>query len=203
MSPSLVDLQPELQLIIADAVVPDYTGLGDNDVRQKYDENGMSPPTRDAERRDREKESRMALVNWSSTSRFFRALLTPYIYKTIVLRNDEKNAASVKAIAQHPEYAKCVRELQFVSHMPSPRSAEQRHPIVEVDAYVLPEDVQTLLADLRQFPHLESLSVEFAYTTEDYDEWEEGVNTADFHEEETEVELRERAQPWRAYLEVT
>ena len=113
MPPTLHDLQPELQLTIADALAPDYTGLGDNDVRNKYDENGNSAPTRDAQRRDREKESRRTLMNWSCTSKFFRALLAPHIFKSIVLRNDEKNAASVKVIERHPEYSKSRSGVDF------------------------------------------------------------------------------------------
>lgn len=199
MPPTLLDLQPELQLTIADALGPDFTGLGDNDVREKYDDNGMSAPTRDAERRDREKQSRRNLMNWSCTSRFFRALLAPHIFKSIVLRNDEKNVASVKAIEQHPEYSKHVQDLLFTGYAPG--DARREDPAFSDVGGILPGIVANILGDLRIFPSLKTLAVEFDFNFEDYAEWEEeGVDPSQEPETEEEMKRNEGEEAWRALM---
>ncbi|MCJ1346780.1 hypothetical protein MMC31_004998 [Peltigera leucophlebia] len=54
------------------------------------------------------------LMNWSSTSSYFRNLLAPYIFKTVKLVNNDKSATSLDALANGTRNA-LVKELYFIS----------------------------------------------------------------------------------------
>ena len=57
------------------------------------------------------------------------------------------------------------------------------------------------MADLRQFPNLQTLSLEFDYDFEDYDEWEEeGVNPANNIELGEMIWSKEGQEAWRALM---
>ena len=199
MSPHLIDLQPELQLTIADALGPDYTGLHDDDVQPKYDANGEKAPSRDRNRRDRERESEIDIFNWSCTSKYFRALLASYVFKTVTLCNKEKSGASIAAVAEHPELGKYVEGVRFVGYAPG--DARREDPAFEDTEHILPQIVADLLSNLRRFPNLGTLSVEFNYDFDDYHEWEaEGVNLISDVEEMEEVRQKEGEEAWRALM---
>lgn len=199
MSPHLIDLQPELQLTIADALGPDYTGLHDDDVQPKYDANGSHAPSRDRRSRDRERESQINIFNWSCTSIYFRALLASYVFKIVTLCNKGKSGASLDAVAEHPELGKYVREVRFVGYAPG--DARREDPAFGDTEHILPQSVADLLSNLRRFANLETLSVEFNYDFDDYHEWEEeGVNPADAVEEMEEVRQKEGEEAWRALM---
>ena len=199
MSPHLIELQPELQLTIADALAPDYTGLHDDDVQPKYDANGQSAPSRDSQIRNRERESQTNILNWSCTSKYFRVLLASYVFKSVTLRNTEKSGASLHAVVQHPELGKYVREVRFIGYAPG--DARREDPAFGDTEHILPQSVADLLSNLRRFRNLETLSVEFDYNLSDYGEWEEeGINPADDVENLEEVKQKEGEEAWRALM---
>ena len=199
MSPHLIDLQPELQLTIADALGPDYTGLHDDDVQPKYDTNGEYAPSRDSKNSDRESASQKDILHWSCTSKYFRRLLASYVFKNVILRNKENSGTSLDAIAKHPELGKYVREVRFVGYAPG--DARTEDPAFGDTEHILPQNVADLLSNLRRFPNMETLNVEFDYDFSDYNEWEEeGVNPADEVEDLEQVRKGEGEEAWRALM---
>ena len=199
MSPHLIDLQPELQLTIADALAPDYTGLHDDDVQPRYDADGRSVPSRDSRIRNRERESQTNILNWSCTSKYFRVLLASYVFKSVILRNTAKSGASLDAVAEHPELGKYVREVRFIGYAPG--DVRREDPAFGDTEHVLPQSVADLLSNLSRFRNLETLSVEFDYNFSDYGEWwEEGINPADEVEDLEEVRQKEGEEAWRALM---
>ena len=199
MSPHLIDLQPELQLLIADALGPDYTGLHDDDVQPIHDSNGQHTLSRDSKCSDRESESQRNILNWSCTSKYFRQLLASYVFKIVTLRNTEKSGASLDTISEHPEFGKHVREVRFVGYAPG--DARREDPAFGDCEHILPQRVEDLLSDLRRFPNLETLSVEFNHDFDDYNEWkEEGTNQAAEVENMEEIRQKEGEEAWRALM---
>lgn len=196
MSSCLSALHPELQLIIAADLGPDLTGLRDDDIYPPYDDNVQYRSSRDLQVRDREWESIRNLINWSCVSKYFRSLLAPLVFRTIILRNKAESATSVETIAARSEYVHYVKELQFVGWAPG--DAKRHDAAFRDTRNILPWQVRELLADLKRFPNLRSLSVEFDYDFDDCEEWEEeGVNTIGEGEDMEEIRQGERNQAWR------
>ena len=140
MPSSLLSLQPELQLTIAEFLTPDLSGLHDEDVQDRYDAKGERAPSRDDEIWRRKKDNIRNLLSWSCTSRFFRTVLIPYIFKTLVLRNTNRNAASVQMIASDSEFAKYTRELRFIGYAPG--DAKRDDPAFSDVENVLPNNAK-------------------------------------------------------------
>ena len=195
MSLHLADLQPELLLAIADALGPDYTGLLDDDVQPKYDANGKIAPDRDCKRKYRESESQKNILSWSCTSRYFRALLSSYVFKTVILRNDEKSGASLDAISKHPHLENCVREIRFVGYAPG--EARREDPAFGDTEHILPQNVAHLLSNLGRFRNLETLSIEFDHAFGDYEEWKLPPEEV---EDLEEIRQKEGQEAWRALM---
>lgn len=168
---SLVDLSDELHLkIIQELLKHD----------QLFHEKSLEPdPEVGLQDRDDEFLYHRDLMNWSCTSRYFRSLLAPYIFRSIKLRNDEKSGASVDAVLKG-SYGDLVREIYFLGTIPpsvaddsnkgeeplpegfykdSEESDEGDEPI----SITLPPVVDSLLSDLSRFSSLESLSMGFVY----------------------------------------
>ena len=55
------------------------------------------------------------LIRWSSTSMYFRRLLTPYIFTSVILRIDEKSANAVQRLLNGP-YAELIKDLIIVGN---------------------------------------------------------------------------------------
>ena len=170
----LVDLSDELHLKIIHQLLKHDQLLHDK---------SMEPdPYEGRQDRDDDFQYRRDLMNWSSTSRYFRNLLAPTIFRNIKLRNDEKSGASVDALLKSP-YGDLVKEIYFLGSIPpgmadshddngddeplpegfhevSDEASEEEDEPVTV---TLPPVVDNLLSDLDQFSHLESLSIGFTY----------------------------------------
>lgn len=204
MSTSLSALHPELLINIAAALGTDLTGLRDDDVLPEYDQNGQDSRSRDLQVRDREQESMRNLINWSCTSKYFRSLLATRVFHTVILRNEEKSAASIEAIAARLEYVNHVKELQFIGSAPGDancNAGDDDDAAFRDTENILPEKVKDLLINLKRFPNLKSLSVEFDYDFDDFEEWEEeGVNLLGEIEEMEEIREREGGEAWRALM---
>ena len=150
---------------------------------QLLHDKSMEPdPHQGRQDRDDEFQYHPNLMNWSCTSRYFRNLLAPYIFRNIKLRNDEKSGASVAALLKSP-YGDLVNQIYFLGSIPpgmadpddnnkddeplsegfhkaSDEAEEEEEESVTI---TLPPVVDNLLADLDQFRNLESLSIGFTY----------------------------------------
>ena len=166
----LVELSDELHLkIIYELLKHD----------QLLHDKSMEPdPHQGRQDRDDEFQYHRDLMNWSCTSRYFRNLLAPYIFKNIKLRNDEKSGASVAALLKGP-HGDLVKEIYFLGNIPdtyddnehdeplpegfhkiSDEAEEEEEESVTI---TLPPVVDRLLSDLDQFSNLDSLSIGFTY----------------------------------------
>lgn len=86
---NLIDLSAELHLIIIEELLRyDLEGHDDNEERQ-----------------DKRINVYHHLINWSSTSSYFRNLLEPNIFKTVKLVNGDKISASLITLANSPHNA--------------------------------------------------------------------------------------------------
>ena len=177
MHRSLVDLSDELHLkIIQELLKHD----------QLLHEKSLEPdPQMGEQDRDDEFQYHRDLMNWSCTSRYFRSLLAPYIFRKIKLRNDEKSGASVGAVLGGSQ-GDLVREIYFLGTIPPgmtdpddnneidkplpegfyKASDEDEEEDEESITVTLPPVVDGLLSDLSRFPNLESLSIGFIYPYE-------------------------------------
>ena len=180
---SIVDLSDELLLKIIQELLKHAELL-----HQK----SLEPdPNQGYQDRDDEFQHHRHLMNWSSTSSYFRNLLAPYIFRSIKLRNDEKSGASVDALLKSP-HGDLVKEIYFLGTIPPGTAdpddnneddeplAEGFHQGIDDDdeeeeksiTITLPPVVDTLLSDLDQFLNLESLSIGFTYPYENaFDEY--------------------------------
>ena len=195
MSPSLSTLDQDIQLIIAAALVSD-DNLPQRDQRHRY----RRPSDLKIRERVNKRKSKQNLINWSCTSNYFRSLLAPLVFHTVILRNDEKSAASVEAIiAARSRCANHVQELHFIGYAPG--DAKRDDAAFSDTENILPEKVKGLLVNLKQFPKVEGLHVEFDYNFEDNKEWEEeGVNLEGEIETMEEIREREGSEAWRALM---
>lgn len=193
MSLSLSALPQEIHLVIAAAV-----GSDDNLPQiQRYQSHRIGDPQ--IRERENKRKSKRNLINWSCTSKYFRSLLAPLVFHTVILRNDDKSAASVEAIAAHLECVNHVQELHFIGSAPG--DANRDDAAFSDTENILPEKVKNLLINLKRFPKLKGVNVEFDYDFGDRKEWqEEGANTVAEIETVEDVEESERSQAWRALM---
>ena len=187
----LVDLSDELHLKIIHQLLKHD---------QLHHDKSMEPdPHEGRQDRDDEFQYHRDLMNWSSTSRYFRNLLAPIIFRQIKLCNDEKSGASVDALLKSP-HGDLVKEIYFLDSIPpgvtdshddngdeeplpegfyeaSDEDSEEEDGSVTV---TLPPVVDNLLSDLDQFSHLESLSIGFTYPYEStFDEYYDAEGVMD------------------------
>ena len=199
MASSLSGLPPENLLSIADYLGPDLTGLLDSDVQRKYGEDGNYAPSRDTILTERRKQSLQTLINWSYTSKYFRQFLAPIIFETVTLRNNTRSGETVNLIAQYPTYGSYVKEISFLGTAPG--EVRREEPAFSDTEGILPKNVEEILSDLKRFPRLEALSVEFEYDFNDYEEWdEEGVDMTHPIEDMEQVKQHEESEAWRALM---
>jgi hypothetical protein len=153
------------------------------------------------------------LLNLSCTCHSFREVLIPEIFKSIILRNDEKSGASVQAIAEG-EYAHHVKELQYQGKHAIPEcefeeDAEYDKLDDKARNDLLPSNVRTILSDLSCFPKLERLIVEFPFGNGQKDpenglyddnEWIYSFYNFDTEEDIEKVREYEQTYGWRAIM---
>lgn len=162
--------------------------------------------------RDDEFQYHRDLMNWSCTSRYFRNLLTPYIFRNIKLRNDEKSGASVAALLKGP-HGDLVKGIYFLGNVPDPSdnneddeplpegfhmaSDEAEEEEEESVTITLPPTVDNLLSDLDQFSNLQSLSIGFTYPYESpFDEVYDAEGVMD-------LKNPEAGRAWKALITTT
>lgn len=183
----LVDLSAELQLKIIEGLLHD-----DESPIEKIEEQ---------DGHDRRQENAVKiysdLMNWSCTSSYFRDLLTPYIFKSIKLCNQEKSGASLAALSKS-RHNEAVKELHFIGSAPG--DAKREEDAFSDTVGIFPKGVDAVLSDLRQFPNLETLSIEFAYQFDDYEEWEGALDMCAPEETDEEVREAEEEIAWRALM---
>ena len=107
---SLVEMSDELHLKVIHELLKHDQLLHDKSIEPD--------PHQDNQDRDDEFQYHPDLMNWSCTSRYFRNLLAPYIFREIKLRNDEKSGASVAAVLKGP-HGDLVKEIYFLGSIPS------------------------------------------------------------------------------------
>ena len=178
----LIELQAELQLKIIEELSKDEV-RGD-----------------DAGKQDDRFKIHRDLMNWSCTSAYYRDSLAPYIFKTVILRNDEKSGCSLNALASS-RHSECVKELHFVGSAPG--DAKRGEEAFSDTVSILPNSVEVLLSGLQRFTCLETLSVEFAYHFDDWDQWEDGLDLCAEVETEEQVKAAEEEEAWRALMAKT
>ncbi|MCJ1265626.1 hypothetical protein MMC22_005506 [Lobaria immixta] len=141
-----------------------------------------------------------SLINWSCTCSYFRNLLAPNVFKSVKLVNNEKSGSSLDTVAksQHNVH---VKELHFIG--PALGDAHSEKAAFSDTEGIFPCCVDGLISDLRRFPSLKKLSLEFDYKSEkrDYRSWPEYT----FTEEETpeQVVEAEASVAWRALTSKT
>ena len=189
----LVELSDELHLKVIHELLEHDQLLHDK---------SMEPdPYQGYQDRDDEFQYHQDLMNWSCTSRYFRNLLAPYIFRNIKLRNDEKSGASVDALLKS-SHGDLVKEIYFLGNIPDPYdnnehdeplpegfhriSNEAEEEEEESVTITLPPVVDNILSDLKQFSNLESLSIGFTHPYDNpFDEYYDAEGIGDNEEPET------------------
>lgn len=147
-------------------------------------------------------------LNLSCTCQSFRELFIPEIFKSIVLRNDEKSAATIQAIVD-AGYGHHVKELHYkgkhaIPHCDYEELAEDDQLDEEEMGNLLPSSVAEILSDLSLLPNLEGLVIEFPFGDwKDglpHGEWTTSFYNFDDEESEEEVGEREATYGWRAIM---
>lgn len=156
---------------------------------------------------------RASLRSWSCTCSFYRFLLAPYVSKRITLRNYERNAASVLALA-NCRYGAYAEELHYTAEGECTDdedwkywTGETRGEFENPEAITGPEEVfpataHTVLSNLQHFPRLQTLSIEFPVNFK-YGEWSCYWQMFDEEETEEEIELAEKHDGFRALMAKT
>jgi hypothetical protein len=112
-----------------------------------------------------------AIHDWSSTCSFYRALLAPYVFETVSLRNDEESTTTVLRIARGPyrEHVKNLFFAGFASGFVSEFECDYLHGLVgygflksQTIHDVFSQILYKILSGLQQFPRLDSMSIRFA-----------------------------------------
>ena len=146
MSCSLVDLSDDILLGIIQTLLKDDEILHEESSDFDDDQNDGYQNHRD-------------LMNWSCTSRYFRNLLAPYIFKSVRLCNDEASGVSVDAVRKGP-YGALVKGIHFVGNLLPDMFTDRDE---RENPAKFPAIVDSLLSDLHQFPNIESLSIGFTF----------------------------------------
>ncbi|KAL9126628.1 MAG: hypothetical protein Q9217_004348 [Psora testacea] len=152
----------------------------------------------------------VALRNWSSTCSSYRALLAPYIFKVITLRNTERSALSVDAVA-NSRYVTYVEGLHYIATAPGDSGNDNDEGVgvlseegesvpsekgesVPNTIPVFPGIVHKVLSNLESFLSLHTLSIDFAFDFE----------VIDWNEESAEpINEAEETEGWRAVMAKT
>ena len=118
VSLAMIDLPSEIQQAILDLLLSD--GEFNNHEGSDHDSN---PENQEAATESQKKAAKKAIedetrsraqdvLNLSCTCKFYRSLLAPHVFATIVLRNNEKTGNSVNLVPNSP-YSGLVKELIY------------------------------------------------------------------------------------------
>ncbi|KAL9022244.1 MAG: hypothetical protein Q9185_000644 [Variospora sp. 1 TL-2023] len=137
-----------------------------------------------------------AITSLSRTSTFFYKLLSPLLFRHIVLHNTQKSGNSVQYLAQSSQRTS-VKTLCFKGV--ATRSEDQDNDDINRD---FPSSVETVMSNLAVFPNLETLILHFDLEKIHEDHFEDFSQE---DEEETEGQTREAEakQAWRALQKQT
>ena len=155
-------------------------------------------------------ESYNNFVHWSSTCSFYRANLAPFVFRTLDLRNTEKSGRSIRTLVNGP-YKKHVRKVQYKGRLycddhNDVEGFEDDEEVAKARAEMdvprgLLDEVQAVLADLKAFPSLSSLTVEFEFDGTYFLE-EQGYPYTDllYRIEDENPKAIEAVRPWRSLM---
>ncbi|MCJ1268322.1 hypothetical protein MMC22_008210 [Lobaria immixta] len=140
------------------------------------------------------------LFKLSCTCSYFRNLLAPDIFKTVKLINDEKSGSSLSTVARS-QLNVHVKELHFIGSAPGEAHSEEA-AFSDTEG-ILSRCVDGLLCELRRFPSLERLILNFGSGFKNPCEW--SWKTNNFPNDETpEQNLEaEASAAWRALISTT
>jgi hypothetical protein len=99
------------------------------------------------------------LFNFGYVCKAFRDLVIPYIFRDLVLLNDERSGSSVRAIFEG-SLAKLVHSVHYIGVMEMP-SKDRMENAPEPSPEDLPLTVEQVLCSLSRLPNLERTVVEF------------------------------------------
>ncbi|KAI9791332.1 MAG: hypothetical protein M1833_001557 [Piccolia ochrophora] len=150
------------------------------------------------------------LINLSCTCSFYRSRLAPELFGSISLRNSTKSGLSVQALAKS-SHCNLVAVL-FLDLFP-PGQAEDGESSSETASVassyaatgtaldtedVFPGAVRAILSDLRHFPNLQALRIQFLFYFEERAGWGEPYYNLSDEESLEQVQIEEQTRPWRA-----
>lgn len=144
-------------------------------------------------------DSLILLMNWSSTSSYFRNMFAPYIFQSVELRNEEKCGGSLVALAKG-KHACLVKKINFFGSVPI--DADENYSGIAFSDMIgiFPKTVAEVLSNLQYFSSLETLGIEFSYyyyaTPEDSDSTVEEAS-------EEQVRNAKESKVWRALMTKT
>lgn len=143
------------------------------------------------------------IYNLIRTCTSFYKILTPYLFRSITLRNTRKSGAAVLYLCSTSQIS-CVKTLHFKGTAPGENNEDFR----DVDR-VFPPEVKTVLTNLSQFPRLKTLIVDFDFhlnEEEGLEHWDDVLSYLTVDDEDETVEDVERAEEqegWRALAKKT
>ena len=208
MSCHLLDLQPEIHLIILEELL--HRDDSDNQEQDANFDGRCSLCREDhSEEQRRDRRRLRDIVSWSCTSSYFRNLLVPYILKSVTLRNTNDDGLSLNTLTK-TTYGALIKEIHFVGSAPDDKKKEKgetdreyKDRFQKTDS-IFPESVGSLLSDLRRFPSLEFLSIKFAYHVHDDVKWVNDILVgAEAQETDEQVKESEESGLWRALMNET
>ncbi|KAF2499623.1 hypothetical protein BU16DRAFT_535951 [Lophium mytilinum] len=97
------------------------------------------------------------VINLSSTCSSFRSLLAPELFHSVTLHNTESSAVLALAAANN-HVAQYVKRLDFKAHLFGMRTSPYSYFATRL---LIPKTVRSILRNLKLFPKLDTLSVQF------------------------------------------
>lgn len=179
--PQITDLSQELLLQIVECLL----------------ESDELDPSKDGKRIA--DDSSEAVGDLSRTSTYFYKLLSPYIFRHIVMRNTQKSGNALQFLVESGKSA-YVKALHFKASASDNGAGDNGK--VEAD---FPSSVQGILSNLASFPNLHSLIVDFDFEKIQERDFHEVLLQEDDDDQETEEQIieAEGKQAWRALQKQT
>lgn len=143
------------------------------------------------------------IINLSRICISFYKILSPYLFRSIILRNTRKSGAAVLYLCSTNQI-KYVKTLHFKAIVPG----ERRRDVRDVEG-VFPAEVKTVLSNLSQFPCLENMSIDFDFhlntdnESEYCDDLFGNLTACDAEDTEEETERLEEQESLRALVKKT
>lgn len=178
--PRINDLSPELLLHI---------------VQFLLEGNQLDPSKDEKETAD---NSSAAINSWGRTSTYFYKLLSPYIFRHVVMRNTQRSGEALQFLVRSSQRAN-VQALHFKASV----TGDGTHEDGKNDAE-FPTSVHSILSDLASFPNLQALVVDFDFEKIQDRDFEDFIQEDDDDQEsEDQIVEAEGGQAWRALKKQT